>query len=171
MKTIRTQTLFAPFVIAILLLLNSSAAMAGGQHETGGDKGKFPGHIEITFTKWLADYPNMAGLVSGDAGAGHFVGKVLNLEHTGTIDKIEALYHINGGAFQFTAHNYVTEDFRTGTAMIRGVVTDGPMKGAQVRGQFQQISPCGIFNAQKGDGGDVCLQGTLTIGPGSEGQD
>jgi hypothetical protein len=163
MKTIRTQTLFAPFVIAILLLLNSSAAMAGGQSETRGDKGKFPGHIEITFTKWLADYPNMAGLVSGDAGAGHFVGKVLNLEHTGTIDKIEALYHINGGAFQFTAHNFVTQDNLKGTAVIQGVVTDGPMKGARVRGEYQVINPCGVINAQNGSGGDVCFQGTLTI--------
>ena len=171
MKTIPNRKLFASFVIAILLLLNISPALAGGQLATSGGKGKYHGRVEVIFTKWVTNFPNMAGVVSGDAGAGLFVGEILDIKPTTNGDVIDALYHINGGVFQFTAHNYVTEDFRTGTAMIRGVVTDGPMKGAQVRGQFQQISPCGIFNAQKGDGGDVCLQGTLTIGPGSEGQD
>jgi hypothetical protein len=167
MKTIRSRTLFASFVIAMLLLLNISPALAGGQDVTGGGKGKFHGRIEVIFTKWVTDFPNMAGVVSGDAGAGLFAGEVLNVEPTAEGDKIEALYHINGGAFQFTAHNYVTENFLKGTAVIHGFVTDGPMKGARVRGGFQWISPCGIINAQNG-GDDTCYQGTLTIGAGSD---
>ena len=55
MKTLRTQTLCASFVIAFLFLLSSSPAQAGG------DKGKFRGRLHVTFTKWVADFPNMAG--------------------------------------------------------------------------------------------------------------
>lgn len=167
MKTNRSRILFASFVIAILLLLNISPALASGQNVTGGDKGKFHGRVDVTFTKWVTDFPNMAGVVSGDAGAGLFVGEVLNVVPISGGDKIEALYHINGAAFHFTAHNFVTENFLKGTAVIHGFVTDGPMKGARVRGQFQWINPCGIINAQNGNGGDICYQGTLTIGAGS----
>jgi hypothetical protein len=167
MKTIRIQTHFASFMIAIVLLLNISPALAGGLHESGGDNGEFRGRVEVIFTKWVTDFPNMAGLVSGDAGGGHFSGEVLNYEHTDAIDKIEALYHINGGAFQFTAHNFVTQDNLKGTAVIRGVVTDGPLKGARVQGEYQVITPCGVINAQNGSGGDFCFQGTLSIRAGS----
>jgi hypothetical protein len=167
MKTIRTQTLFASFAIAILLLLNISPALAGG-HETATNKHECRGPIEVTFTKWIADYPNMAGVVSGDAGGGLFAGEILKAENTTAISKLEALYHINGGAFKFTAHNFITQNNLNGTAVIRGVVTDGPLKGARVRGEYQVISPCGIINAQNGSAGDVCFQGTLTIRPGFE---
>ena len=77
MKTIRNRTLFASFVIAMLLLLNISPALAGGQRETSGDKGKFHGRVEVIFTKWITNFPNMAGLVSGDAGAAFLPGKFL----------------------------------------------------------------------------------------------
>ena len=167
MKTIRTQTLFASFVIAILLLLNISPALAGG-HEIAINNPEFRGRIEVTFTKWITDFPNMAGVVSGDAGGGLFAGEILNAENTATTSKLEALYHINGGAFKFTAHNFITQNNLNGTAVIQGVVTDGPLKGARVRGEYQVISPCGIINAQSGSAGDVCFQGTLTIRPGSE---
>jgi hypothetical protein len=168
MKNRVIQTLFPSFVIAIVLLLNISPALAGDLHETGEHKGKFHGRVEVIFTKWLADFPNMAGVVSGDVGGGTFSGEVLNLEHTPATDKIEALYHINGGAHHFTAHNFVTQNNLKGTAVIHGVVTDGPLKGARVRGEYQVINPCGVINAQNGSGGDFCFQGTLTIRAGSE---
>jgi hypothetical protein len=168
MKTICIQKLFASFVIAMLLSVSISSALAGGLIGTEVDKNKFRGRVEVAFTKWLAGWPNMAGLVSGDAGGGHFVGEVLNFEHTEAVDKIEALYHINGGAFQFTAHNFITQDNLKGTAEIHGIVTDGPLKGARVHGEYQVISPCGVINAQNGGGGDTCYQGTLSVKAGSE---
>lgn len=163
MKTIRARTFFASCVIAMSLLLSISPALAAGPQAKADNKEKFFGTVEVAFTKWVIDYPNMAGLVSGDAGAGLFAGEILNIEPTANGDKIDAFYHINGGAFQFTAHNHVTENLQKGTAVINGVVTDGPMKGARVRGEYQIISPCGVINAQNGDGGDICYQGTLTI--------
>jgi hypothetical protein len=156
MKTLRIQTLCASFVIAFFLLSSSPA-------QAGGDKGTFRGRVQVTFTKWVTEFPNMAGLVSGDAGGGHFAGEVLNYEHTDATDKIEALYHINGGGFHFTAHNFVTQNNLRGTAVIEGFVADGPMKGARVHGEYQVISPCGVINAQNGTGGDTCFQGTLSI--------
>jgi hypothetical protein len=166
MKTIRIRTLFASCVLA-MVLLNISPALAGNLNENGANKGKIPGRVEAIFLKWLTNFPNMEGVVSGDPGGGLFAGEVLKRTETKRFVKIEALYHINGKDFQFTAHNHILQDKQTGTAVIHGVVVDGPMKGAHVRGQYQQITPCGIINAQQGDGGDVCYQGTLTVKAGS----
>lgn len=160
MKTMRTQTRFASFLIAMFLLLNISTALANGQSATIG---KSHGRVEVTFLKWIATLPNMAGVVSGDPGAGLFAGEILAFEQTERFTKIEALYHINGKDFQFTAHNHILQDNQKGTAVIYGVVEDGAMKGARVLGEYQVISPCGIINAQQGDSGDVCFQGTLTV--------
>ncbi len=167
MKTIRNRKLFASFVVAIMLLLNISSALAGGQRETSGDKGRFRGRVEVIFTKWITDFPNMAGLVSGDVGGGTFAGEILNITPTTNGEIIEALYHINGGAYHFTAHNFITQDNLKGTAVIDGLVLDGPLKGERVRGEYQVISPCGVINAQNGSSGDVCFQGTLSIRVGS----
>ena len=104
-----------------------------------------------------------AGVVSGDVGAGQYVGEVLEYNPTDTITKVTALYHINGGTHQFTARLSVTQDNKKGTAVLTGVVTDGWMKGSQVSGSYQVIGPSGIVNAQQGVGGDYAYQGTITI--------
>src|SRR3954469_11764976 len=126
MKTIQTaRTIFASFVVTTLLVLSVSTALAEGGKATGQNVGKFRGRVEVVFTKWVTDFPNMAGLVSGDPGGGLFAGEVLNVEPVTDGVKIEALYHINGKAFQFTAHNFVTQNNVKGTAVIEGVVADG----------------------------------------------
>src|SRR5258705_11444108 len=105
MKTIRNRKLFASFVIAILLLLNISPALAGGQLATSGGKGKFHGRVEVIFTKWVTSFPNVAGVVSGDAGPGLFVGEILGVKLTTNCDIIAAPYHINGVTLPVTAHD------------------------------------------------------------------
>jgi hypothetical protein len=60
---------------------------------------------------------------------------------------------------------FVTQNNSKGTGAIKGVVTNGPLKGRRVRGDYQVIFPCGVINAQNGSSGDVCFQGTLSIGP------
>jgi hypothetical protein len=165
MKTMRIRTLFASCVLT-MLLLNISPALAGNLNEIVANKGKIPGRVEVIFLKWIADLPNMAGLVSGDPGGGLFAGEILEFKQTERFTRIEALYHINGKDFQFTAHNHILQDNLKGTAVIQGVVEDGPMKGARVRGEYKVIAPCGIINAQQGDAGDVCFQGTLTVKAG-----
>lgn len=137
------------------------------------DHNSFDSKPEATFTKWVTSVGtapvlyNMAGLVSGEVGGGQFVGEVLELTPGLHTTKIKALYHINGGAHQFTARMSVVQNEDTGTAELRGVITSGWRKGAQVLGSYQVIAPCGIINAQSGPFGDVCFQGNLNIMPGS----
>jgi len=166
MKTMRIQTRVASFVIAILLLLQISPALAGGPPEAAANN--FRGRVEVTFIKWVTNWPNMAGVVSGDVGGGLFAGEVLNYNHTDAIDTVEALYHINGGALRFTAHVFVTQDNLKATAVFKGSVPDGSLKGAHVSGEYQVISPCGVINAINGTVGDVCFQGNLVVRPGSK---
>jgi hypothetical protein len=164
MKTIGIKTHIALFAIAILLWM--SPALAGGPPEAAANT--FRGRVEVTFLKWIPDFSgSMAGVVSGDVGGGTFVGETLGFSQTGAIATIEALYHINGKAIQFTAHNHITFDTQKGTAVIDGFVPDGLLKGARVKGEFQAISPCGINNALAGAFGDTCFQGNLVITPGS----
>ena len=127
-------------------------------------------NADAVFTKWVTTAGtapvifNMAGLVSGDVGGGKYAGEVINLDQsTPGVTKIEALYHMNGGTHQFTADLNVTQDDKKGTATIKGVVTEGWLKGAEVQGEYTVIAPCGIINAQQGVFGDACFQGTLHV--------
>jgi hypothetical protein len=163
------------FLRLILVVIVGVAALAapfavGPTQMALADKDGQKGHkFEVTFTKWVtapgADpvLYNMAGVVSGDVGGGQYVGEVLELTSTEATTTIKALYHLNGGAHQLTAQLTVVQDNKAGTAVLKGVVTDGWMKGAKVRGTYQVIAPCGILNAQNGPFGDVCFQGTLRI--------
>ena len=38
----------------------------------------FRGRVEVTFLKWVSDWGNMAGVVSGDVGGGTFAGETLS---------------------------------------------------------------------------------------------
>jgi len=165
MKPTRILNRVTLFAAACAVALQISPGLAAGYAAAAGDKEDDRRGVQVVFTKWVTDWPNMAGLVSGDVGGGTFAGEVLNYTPTTAIDKIEALYHLNGGAHQLTAHVFVRQDNLNGTAKIKGVVSDGPLKGARVHGTYQVISPCGVINAQSGSIGDVCFQGTLDIGP------
>ena len=91
---------------------------------------------KATFTKWVTDWPNMAGVVGGVVGDGSFTGEVLSASFGG-VTKIEALYHFHGSKHSFTARVHVEQ---TGLqAVINGVVTDGWLKGHAVEGEYTQI--------------------------------
>ena len=164
MEPSRIHRLFL-FALACAVALQISPGLAAIGPGDQGDRDDDARGVRVVFTKWVTGWPNMAGLVSGDVGGGTFAGEILEYTATAAIEKIEALYHLNGGAYQLSAHVFVRQDNLNGTAAIKGVVTDGPLKGARVRGSYQVISPCGIINAQNGSIGDVCFQGTLDIGP------
>jgi hypothetical protein len=163
MNTIRTRG-SAAFVGALLLLVQTPAVL-GQASLKNGEAIEHRRGLEVVFTKWVADWPNMAGLVSGDAGGGLYAGEILAYDHTDALDTIEALYHISGSARRFTAHVTVVQNNTRGTARITGVVVSGAFTGKQVRGDYQVIAPCPIINTQYGALPDVCFQGTLTIGP------
>lgn len=155
------------FVLAIVLIAGFAIlAISLGSLTASADSGS----ANVNFIKWITTPGtapvklNMAGVVSGDVGGGKFVGEVLMLDtSTPGFTKIHALYHVNGGAHHFTADLQVTQNDTKGTAVIKGFVTDGWMKGAQVQGEYQVVAPCGIINAQNGVAGDVCFQGTLHL--------
>ena len=166
----RNRSIGLVVVIVVLVAGFAILASSSGMLAVFADSGGADNKASVTFTKWVTapgTAPvlfNMAGVVSGDVGGGKYVGEVLNLDQsTPGITKIQALYHINGGTHQFTADLRVTQDDKKGTADIKGVVTEGWLKGAQVQGEYQVIAPCGIINAQTGPFGDTCFQGTLHI--------
>jgi len=154
----------AAFICALLLLVQTPAALAQASARSGEAIENRRG-LEVVFTKWLTDWPNMAGLVSGDAGGGRYAGEILAYDHTEALDRIEALYHVRGSRRQFTARVTVVQNNNNGTARITGVVISGAFTGKRVRGDYQVIAPCPIINTQSGALPDVCFQGTLTIGP------
>jgi hypothetical protein len=156
--------------VGIVVVAAFAAPFAAGPTQMAlADKGGQKGHnFQVIFTKCVTSPGvapvlfNMAGVVSGDVGGGQYVGEVLELTSTEATTTIKALYHLNGGAHQLTAQLTVVQDNKAGTAVLKGVVTDGWMKGAKVRGDYQVIAPCGILNAN-GPFGDICFQGTLRI--------
>ena len=65
-SVVRRRLLVSIATVALLLvsLGAGTASAGGGQH--------------ATFTKWITDWPNMAGVVGGSVGDGAFSGKVLD---------------------------------------------------------------------------------------------
>jgi hypothetical protein len=116
------------------------------------------GRTEVTFTKYVTNFPNMAGTVGGDIGNGAFVGEVLTVEPfaNGKILKITPDYHLNGSLHQLTARLAVWQ-FDNQFAVITGSVTSGWRQGASVYGTYKVLSTC------PGKPEGPCFQGTLYI--------
>ena len=148
-------------LLAFMLVISFAAAPT---QLALADAGGVQGHtFDVTFTKWITAYPNMVGVVGSDVGKGTFAGEILNLSSVGSITKIEAFYHMNGGRHSFTAHVYVTEDDSLGMATITGRVTEGWLEDAPVTGTYKVwVNSCPI--ATPGNSvGTTCFQGTLHI--------
>ena len=108
-----------------------------------------------TFTKWVTDWPNMAGVVGGSVGDGAFSGQVIDYA-PGPTTLITAIYQFEGPRHAFTARMHVEQ---TGLhAVIVGVVTDGWGKGKLVSGAYDQVT-C------EHDGASTdCFTGYLDVG-------
>ena len=146
-----------------LVMVTAFAALPSslGAQVALADVGEHGHNFNVTFTKWITTFPNKARVVGDDVGTGTFAGEILNYAPGTVITNIEALYHVNGRKHSFTAHVFVTENEVTGTAVIKGMVTDGWLKGRPLRGEYTIIS-C----PDKTLG--VCFQGALHIHAGSE---
>ncbi len=150
MRSIRLGTLGRGLALTTAMALMALAVSAGGASAADGRHHR---EAHNTFTKYIADYPIMAGVVGGDVGEGTYAGEILKYTD-GATTVIEALYHFAGSRHTFTALVHVEQ---TGLkAVISGVVTDGWLKGHQVDGKYTQIS-C----SQSPDG--TCFRGTLDI--------
>jgi hypothetical protein len=142
----RSRPVLFYVLIALLGVLTpaSAAASAAAEHST--------------FTKWITTAPIMAGIVGGAVGDGSYAGEILKMT-TGTTTVIEALYHFTGSKHSFTALVHVEQ---TGLkAVITGVVTEGWLKGGQVKGEYTQIT------SPQAPGDGTAFQGTLDILGGS----
>ena len=156
---------------ALTISLSPGVALADGgrDHRTAN----------VTFTKWVISLPanppslagvDMLGVVGGDVGRGRYTGKVLGddlsvpgfwLGH--------ARYEFHGEDHSFVADLHITENDTTVpvTAVIRGIVTKGWLKGAQVTGEYRQWDTCPIPTPHNAFG-TVCFQGTLHLQRGEE---
>ena len=160
-RTMSTTRTTGPRRALALMTAVALVALALSAGVASADGGRHHGDARSTFTKYVAGYPNMAGVVGGAVGPGSFAGEILKYTvATATTPKvIEALYHFSGSRRAFSALVHVEQ---TGLrAKISGVVTDGWLKGHPVKGEYTQIS---CSQAPNG----ICFEGSLDIGRGSD---
>jgi hypothetical protein len=131
--------------VAVLAVSVGAASVAG----TDG------GRPAATFTKYVTQWPSMAGIVGGAVGAGAFEGTVLQYA-PGATTLITADYHFIGSRHDFTARMHVEQTALH--AVLVGVITDGWGKGKLVTGSYDQIR-CDL-----GGSPADCFQGSLHIG-------
>ena len=139
----------APIAAALLLTLSVSVGLASADDAR---------NAENTFTKWIAGYPNMAGVVGGDVGDGTYSGVILSRTGTGTLADpilITADYHFDGSRHDFTARVDIVEIIPTAT--ISGVVTDGWLQGNLAVGEFT------VTTCSHGGLTTTCFEGTFDI--------
>jgi hypothetical protein len=123
-------------------------------------------NAENTFTKWIAGYPNMAGVVGGDVGAGTYSGVILSRTGAGTVADpilITADYHFDGSRHDFTARVDIVEIIPSAT--ISGVVTDGWLAGNLAVGEFT------VTTCSHGGLTTTCFEGTFDILRGTKPED
>jgi DNA-binding SARP family transcriptional activator len=113
--------------------------------------------VELTFTKWIANYPALAGYTSN--GAGTLAGQVLRRIDDGVSTHISARYEITdpGGPRSFKAVIQGKGDDKTGRYDLNGIVTFGWMIGAHVHAKFLRIRPCKMAKLNE------CFRGTIQI--------
>jgi hypothetical protein len=116
-------------VMLVTLSLGAGVASADSRYHR---------NAENTYTKWIMGYPNMAGVVGGDVGAGTFAGEVVTRVVTGTNVDIHAIYHFTGSIHAFTASVHVQQTGLSfgATSVITGEVTNGWLKGNDVKGHY-----------------------------------
>jgi hypothetical protein len=123
------------------------------------------GRTEVTFTKWLIEPPNPAGLpwdmrgvVGGDIGNGTYAGEVLNVEPFagGKIIKLTADYHLNGSLHTSNLRMTIWQ-FDNNFAILSGAVTSGWRSGGYAFGTYKVLATC------PGNPAGPCFEGTLYI--------
>lgn len=155
MSSLRTgMTVLA--VVLLTLALGAGTALASDRRDSR--------NAENTFTKWISDFPNMAGFVGGDVGDGSYAGQIITISGDGTSSvplRITADYHFYGAQHSFTARLDIIQV--GASAVLTGAVTEGWLKGNLAEGEYTAI-PC-----TEADG--TCFQGTLDILRGSKAGD
>jgi hypothetical protein len=120
--------------------------------------------VEVTFTKWVTAFPNLAGF-TGDDVEGTFVGEVLHRTplDNGVIVQLNARYEVIDptGLHSFTAIIQGTQNNQTRSAVLNGIVTVGWLAGAHVHVSYDIVTPCEFGS------NNTCFRGTIRVVPGS----
>jgi DNA-binding SARP family transcriptional activator len=145
------------YSILLMILSQSTESVAATPRPATPDP--FSLHVpvvEVPFTKWITDYPGMAGSTS--YGPGTLAGEVLSRIDEGAATHLVARYEITdpAGTHSFKAVIQGKDDSE-GRFDLNGIVTWGWMTGAKVHVTFQRISPCGHGTR------NVCFQGIIQI--------
>ena len=108
-------------VLAAATIALLTASIGVGSAAAGGS------HRAATFTKYVTQWPSMAGVVGGSVGDGEFSGTVIDYA-PGATTLITAIYHFGGSRHEFTARMHVEQ---TGLhAVLVGVITEGGAKAS-----------------------------------------
>jgi len=191
MRIIGVQSRVSPFLIAVVLLLQLSAALATGQPDAQQATIHGSRPVEVTFTKWrtavLPSPPEVPtrflfeGTVAGDLGDGNFVGEVLDRKVstpctafappctpgitpptiTTSIIALHAIYEVQVGEHSFTALIQGGTNGVTGAALLNGLILAGWRTGAHVHVEFQTIP--GTIGCVGAPSGVTCFQGTIRV--------
>lgn len=145
---------------AILLMILGHKPEAVGANRRAANQDPFSlgvPVIEVTFTKWIAAYPAIAGFTS--YGPGTMAGEVLSRIDDGVFTHLVVRYEVTdpSGAHSFKAVIQGKANDKTGRYDLNGIVTWGWMTGARVHVAFQRITPCQFGKL------NVCFQGTIQI--------
>ena len=169
MRIIGVQRRVSPFLIAVVLLIQLSPALATGQPDAQQATIQGSRPVEVTFTKWrtagvpqpppLAPRSLFAGHVGGDLGQGNFVGEILDRKVstpctafdplctpgitlptiTGSIASLLAIYEVQLGEHSFIA--LIQGGSTNLGGQLEGVVVSGWRIGAHVQ--------CGLRYAEQ----------------------
>ena len=156
MRRLKTSRRFAGLIAVVVLAAGITTASAQTQNRSG--HGKRAG-LELTYTKWFAPgFPHMVGVVGGDI-VGQFGGAVLNnpMPDDAGLTQLTAIYIVRATDASRSLTIRVEGFSQSGTAVLKGRVVDGWLKGARARAEFKVLSSC----TQSPNG--PCFQGTISI--------
>ena len=150
MRIIGVQSRVSPFLIAVVLLLQLSPALATGQPDAQQATSQEP--VEVTFTKWVTGpvfvpdnfgITEGRGLMEGFTGGdipGTFVGEVLQGQRSANpalktgINKLEAIYEVHDRQREPCLHRARPGRCRTGRRGRRCWTASSWPDGELVRG-------------------------------------
>jgi hypothetical protein len=167
MKIIKNFTFAAVALIAVALLFQPSVTLANGQKGRDDQRGdRHRRTIKVNWTKHATEFfsppgptglfATIAGTAGGDIGAGNVTGEAFNPtpQPDGTL-AFQAVYHFYGTEHSFTVQwDIVQQPDQSG--VMRGVVTDGWMKGHKAVATYTGY-PCAQGVNQ------FCFDGALEI--------
>ena len=182
MKLVDVLRRSVPFAAAMLVVVQTPPASAGGQGSQGS---RVPGvvtpaadqagskperRVQITFTKWanvVDGFTLLEGFTGGDV-VGDLVGESLQtqLSYKGDIRRLEAVYGVQAGDRSFTALIRGGRTTNPGDAILDGVILAGWRTGAPVHVEFRVVpAPSATESGCEGaPAGRTCFEGTITVG-------